>query len=63
MPEMKGRSLEELDEMFIERISVRKFPSYQAKIKEEAIRDVKGFDKDFAEKSTHAELTEQVLEA
>ncbi|EAU38341.1 predicted protein [Aspergillus terreus NIH2624] len=36
MPEMKGRSLEELDEIFEARIPARKFQSYQCAIRETA---------------------------
>jgi hypothetical protein len=36
MPEMKGRSLEELDEIFAARIPARKFQSYQCAIRETA---------------------------
>lgn len=42
MPEMKGRSLEELDEIFLARVSARHFADYQCRITEEAIQDVKG---------------------
>jgi hypothetical protein len=33
MPEMKGRSLEELDEIFAARVPARKFNSYQTVIR------------------------------
>jgi hypothetical protein len=33
MPEMKGRSLEELDEIFAARVPARKFKSYQTVIR------------------------------
>ena len=36
MPEMKGRSLEELDEIFTAGVSARKFKSYQCLIREVA---------------------------
>lgn len=36
MPEMKGRSLEELDEIFAARVPARKFQSYQCLIREAA---------------------------
>lgn len=41
MPEMKGRSLEELDEIFNAGVSVRKFTSFQCTIKDEAAFDVR----------------------
>jgi hypothetical protein len=40
MPEMKGRSLEELDEIFVAGTPVRKFSEYQCVIREEAVHDV-----------------------
>ncbi|KAJ5984128.1 hypothetical protein N7481_006227, partial [Penicillium waksmanii] len=39
MPEMKGRSLEELDEIFAARVPARKFESYQCLIREAAHLD------------------------
>jgi hypothetical protein len=36
MPEMKGRSLEELDEIFAARVQARKFKSYHCLIREAA---------------------------
>jgi len=39
MPEMKGRSLEELDEIFEARVPARKFKSYQCLIREVARLD------------------------
>lgn len=40
MPEMKGRSLEELDEIFNARTSAWKFKSFQCTIKDEAAFDM-----------------------
>ena len=40
MPEMKGRSLEELDEIFEAGISARKFRGYECRIVEEAMHDI-----------------------
>lgn len=40
MPEMKGRSLEELDEMFIKRVSVRNFRKYECALRQDAANDV-----------------------
>lgn len=42
LPEVKGRSLEEIDELFENRVSVRNFPKYQCVSSErarETIRD------------------------
>lgn len=36
MPEMKGRSLEELDEIFTAGVPARKFESYQCLVREAA---------------------------
>jgi hypothetical protein len=40
VPETKGRSLEELDEIFEAKIPARKFPSYKCQIVEDARQDV-----------------------
>lgn len=40
MPEMKGRSLEELDELFFNKVSVRNFPKYHCVVMDEAVHDV-----------------------
>lgn len=40
MPEMKGRSLEELDEIFAAKTPTRKFKDFQCIIKDEAAYDV-----------------------
>ncbi|OCL06225.1 hypothetical protein AOQ84DRAFT_224041 [Glonium stellatum] len=40
IPEMKGRSLEELDEIFAAKVPARKFKDYQCTIVDEAIHDV-----------------------
>lgn len=39
MPEMKGRTLEELDEMFQNRVSVRKFRTYKCNVRDNAQQD------------------------
>ncbi|KAL1976197.1 hypothetical protein VTN31DRAFT_2479 [Thermomyces dupontii] len=41
MPEMKGRTLEELDEIFAARVPARKFKEYQCLIKEQVVQTVK----------------------
>lgn len=40
IPEMKGRTLEELDELFVNRVSVRNFPKYQCQLREDVVNDV-----------------------
>ncbi|KAK5113756.1 hypothetical protein LTR85_010773 [Meristemomyces frigidus] len=49
MPEMKGRSLEELDEIFLARVAAKKFKGYQCHITEDAVQDVKGQGVDLKE--------------
>lgn len=60
MPQMKGRSLEELDEMFLEKVSMRNFTKYECRIKEDALRDVRD-DRDF--KRGVVERTEDITKA
>ncbi|KAL8408497.1 hypothetical protein RB594_007075 [Gaeumannomyces avenae] len=50
MPETANRTLEELDEMFEARLSVRQFKKYQCVGREEARRSEKGGALDFGEK-------------
>lgn len=40
VPETKGRTLEEIDELFANRVSVRGFRTFRTAIMEEAIQDV-----------------------
>jgi phosphate uptake regulator len=40
IPETKGRTLEEIDELFNNRVSVRKFKTYQTNIIKDALKDV-----------------------
>ncbi|KAI1773940.1 general substrate transporter [Hypoxylon cercidicola] len=40
IPETKGRTLEEIDELFANRVSVRKFKSFKTSIVAEALKDV-----------------------
>lgn len=40
MPELKGRTLEEIDELFANKVSAWKFKSYKTTIMDEAFRDV-----------------------
>ncbi|KAG8624009.1 hypothetical protein KVT40_008985 [Elsinoe batatas] len=41
IPEMKGRTLEEIDEMFMHRVGARKFHAYVSTIHDEAMMDIK----------------------
>ena len=40
VPETKGRTLEEIDELLANRVSVRNFRTFRTAIMEEALRDV-----------------------
>ena len=40
VPELKGRSLEEVDQLFAEKVSVREFPKYHCTILDQALHDV-----------------------
>jgi hypothetical protein len=61
IPEMKGRSLEELDELFDNRVSVRQFPTYQTQIQRDAVRDVQATIGAFKDKSeVHEETVERL---
>ena len=61
MPEMKGRSLEELDEIFEAGVPARKFPQYQCRILEDAMEDVNADVLERARPETV--LTEHVVKA
>lgn len=41
MPELKGRTLEEIDELFINRVPAWKFKTYQTTIQEEAMAEIR----------------------
>jgi hypothetical protein len=58
MPEMKGRTLEEIDELFVNKVGVWKFKSYQTAIGHEAAMEVEG--KALEEKSAGAEVRERI---
>ncbi|KAI2614247.1 general substrate transporter [Hypoxylon fragiforme] len=60
VPETKGRTLEEIDELFANRVSVRKFKSYQTTIAVEAMKDIEGRGAGGLErKPTHTEHVEE----
>lgn len=58
IPEMKGRTLEEIDELFVNKVSVWKFKSYQTTIGNDAAREVE--ERHLEEKSAHASVQERV---
>lgn len=41
MPELKGRTLEEIDELFVNKVPAWKFKTYQTTIQEEALAEVR----------------------
>jgi hypothetical protein len=45
VPETKSRTLEEIDELFQNRVSVRDFRSYQTTIMDKALQDVRNREK------------------
>jgi hypothetical protein len=51
---MKGRSLEELDELFENRVSVRNFRTYHTAIQDAAVHDVQVNTGAFKEKAMQA---------
>jgi hypothetical protein len=51
---MKGRSLEELDELFENRVSIRNFRTYHTAIQDAAVRDVQVNTAAFKEKAKQA---------
>jgi len=54
LPEMKGRSLEEIDELFEKRISVKEFPTYECECTRQAHEIA--MQKKLDASVTHAEL-------
>ncbi len=57
LPEMKGRTLEEIDELFQNRVSVKDFPKYQCLSSEQAKEVAR---KTFAEEDVNEEGGAQV---
>ncbi|RYP52923.1 hypothetical protein DL768_002019 [Monosporascus sp. mg162] len=56
LPEMKGRTLEEIDELFANRVSVRNFRAFKTSIVEDALKDVnKGKEEDSGTKFREVE--------
>lgn len=61
MPELKSRTLEEIDELFLNRVSVKNFSKFKTTIGEEAAREVKDHAGLFDHKpGTATEQVEQV---
>ena len=54
MPEMKGRSLEELDEIFEAGVPARKFKQYECKIIQEAKHEINAQHSTVSEKQEGA---------
>ncbi len=60
IPETKGRTLEEIDELFANRVSVRKFKNFETSIVAEALKDVESRSPGVEKKLT---TTEHIDEA
>ncbi|KAJ2991502.1 hypothetical protein NUW58_g2491 [Xylaria curta] len=58
VPETKGRTLEEIDELFANRVSVRNFKAYRTVITDEAVRDVK--ERGVAIEKSRVSVTEDI---
>lgn len=58
MPELKGRTLEEIDELFANRVSAWKFKSYKTTIQEQALAEVRRQEGLMDEKHLGAETIE-----
>ncbi|EXJ67402.1 uncharacterized protein A1O5_09415 [Cladophialophora psammophila CBS 110553] len=57
IPELKGRSLEEIDELFEKRVGVFKFKTYQTEIQEKALHDVQVNTGAFLDKKPGSSVT------
>jgi hypothetical protein len=55
MPEMSNRTLEELDEMFLNKVSVRNFRKYQCQIRDDAVHRAVTGDEEKASVIAHEE--------
>lgn len=62
IPEMKGRSLEELDELFENHVSVKKFRKYHTRIQDDAVHDVQASIGAFLDKGPVVTHVEQSIE-
>lgn len=60
MPELKGRTLEEIDELFANKVPPWKFKTYQTTIQEEAMAEVRGQETVADEKIPHPDTVENV---
>lgn len=57
MPELKGRTLEEIDELFAKRVPARRFKSFKTTIQEDALVEIQRHG-EAAEKDERAEMVE-----
>ncbi|KAI2618411.1 general substrate transporter [Hypoxylon sp. NC1633] len=60
VPETKGRTLEEIDELFANRISVRNFKAFNTTIVAEALKDVQDHMQEKQEKQEKPVITEKI---
>jgi hypothetical protein len=55
MPEMSNRTLEELDEMFLNKVSVRNFRKYECQIRNDAVHEASIGDEEKVSVVAHEE--------
>lgn len=58
LPELKGRSLEEIDELFERRIGAWKFKSTRTTIMDEVLKEVRNRDAGFVDSKELVDLVE-----
>lgn len=58
MPELKGRTLEEIDELFSNKVPAWKFKNYKTTIQEQALAEVRGQEGLMDEKAPVSEMVE-----
>lgn len=63
LPELKGRTLEEIDELFANKVPPREFKAYQTMIQEEALAEVRGQKGLASEKAPVSEMVEDAMPA
>lgn len=58
MPELKGRTLEEIDELFVNRVPAWKFKSYRTTVQQEALAEMRRQESSADEKVLPPEFVE-----
>ncbi|KAK3367294.1 general substrate transporter [Lasiosphaeria ovina] len=59
VPEMKGRTLEEIDELFEKRVATKDFTTFKTAIRDQALRGVRGDDSETTKEKSAVEVQEQ----